>query len=134
MVKNGLYRLNAQFKHKQAMLKFDADDHRLIAAVYDLKPTEEQVALLKIYWQAVADEQKALAELEVLRKRVSLRQLPKSFDKILNQSIASIQTMLSRPILNKDRRASMASRYSKTITQYKFDMMAMTIQFMDHFC
>ncbi|CAF5090016.1 unnamed protein product, partial [Rotaria sp. Silwood1] len=35
--------------------------------------------------------------------------------------------MLSRPILNKDRRASMASRYSKTITQYKFDMMAMTI-------
>ncbi|CAF4991060.1 unnamed protein product, partial [Rotaria sp. Silwood1] len=150
MVKNGLYRLNAQFKHKQAMLKFDADDHRLIAAVYDLKPTEEQVgvysidslssieineidcltfqvALLKIYWQAVADEQKALAELEVLRKRVSLRQLPKSFDKILNQSIASIQTMLSRPILNKDRRASMASRYSKTITQYKFDMMAMTI-------
>ncbi|CAF2947527.1 unnamed protein product [Rotaria sp. Silwood2] len=127
MVKNGLHRLNAQFKHKQAMLKFDADDHRLIAAVYDLKPTEEQIVLLKIYWQAVADEQKALEEMEVLRKRVSLRRLPQSFDKILDQSIASIQTMLSRPILHKDRRASMASRCSKTITQYKFDLMAMTI-------
>ncbi|CAF3867853.1 unnamed protein product [Rotaria sp. Silwood1] len=65
--------------------------------------------------------------MEVLRKRVSLRRLPQSLDKILDQSIASIQTMLSRPILNKDRRASMASRCSKTITQYKFDMMAMTI-------
>ncbi|CAF1253689.1 unnamed protein product [Rotaria sp. Silwood1] len=127
MIKNGLYRLNAQFKHKQAMLKFDADDHHLIAAVYDLKPTEEQIVLLKIYWQAVADEQKALEEMEVLRKRVSLRRLPQPFAKILDQSIASVQTMLSRPILNKHRRASMASCCSKTITQYKFDMITMTI-------
>ncbi|CAF4461879.1 unnamed protein product, partial [Rotaria sp. Silwood2] len=87
MVKNGLYRLNAQFKHKQAMLKFDADDHRLIAAVYALKPIEEQIALIKIYWQAVADEQKALEEMEVLRKRVSSRRLSQSFDKVLDQSI-----------------------------------------------
>ncbi|CAF4999473.1 unnamed protein product, partial [Rotaria sp. Silwood1] len=65
--------------------------------------------------------------MEVLRKRMSLRRLPQLFDKILDQSIVSIQTMLSRPILNKDRCASMASRCSKTITQYKFDMMAMTI-------
>ncbi|CAF5020060.1 unnamed protein product, partial [Rotaria sp. Silwood1] len=42
MVKNHQYRLQAQFKHKQAMLKFDADDHRLIAAAYALELTEEQ--------------------------------------------------------------------------------------------
>ncbi|CAF4375053.1 unnamed protein product, partial [Rotaria sordida] len=53
--------------------------------------------------------------------------LPQSYDKILNQSIAPIQTMLSHAILHKDRRASMVSRCSKTITQYKFDLMAMTI-------
>ncbi|CAF4191590.1 unnamed protein product, partial [Rotaria sordida] len=35
--------------------------------------------------------------------------------------------MLSHAIMHKDRRASMASRCSKTITQYKFDLMAMTI-------
>ncbi|CAF3894936.1 unnamed protein product, partial [Rotaria sp. Silwood1] len=42
MVKNHQYRLQAQFKHKQAILKFDADDHRLIAAAYALELTEEQ--------------------------------------------------------------------------------------------
>ncbi|CAF3954955.1 unnamed protein product [Rotaria sp. Silwood1] len=35
--------------------------------------------------------------------------------------------MLSRSILNNDLRASMTSRCSKTITQYKFDVMAMTV-------
>ncbi|CAF1440631.1 unnamed protein product [Rotaria sordida] len=127
MVKLGQYRLNMEFKHKCAMLKLDADDHRFISAVYALEPTEEQIVLIKMYWQAIANEQKALEEVEILRKRVSLRRLPQSFDKILNESIAPIQTMLSRAILHKDRRASMASRCSKTITQYKFDLMAMTI-------
>ncbi|CAF3954971.1 unnamed protein product [Rotaria sp. Silwood1] len=66
MVKNHQYRLQAQFKHKQAMLKFDADDHRLIAAAYALELTEEQIVLIKMYWQAIADEQKALEEAKVL--------------------------------------------------------------------
>ncbi|CAF1302062.1 unnamed protein product [Rotaria sordida] len=127
MVKHGQYRLNMEFKHKRAMLKLDADDHRFISAVYAFEPTEEQIVLIKMYRQAIANEQKALEEVEILRKRVSLRRLPQSFDKILNESIAPIQTMLSRAILHKDRRASMASRCSKTITQYKFDLMAMTI-------
>ncbi|CAF1494874.1 unnamed protein product [Rotaria sordida] len=84
MVKHGQYRLNMEFKHKRAMLKLDADDHRFISAVYALKPTEEQIVLIKMYWQAIANEQKALEEVEILRKRVSLRRLPQSFDKILN--------------------------------------------------
>ena len=32
--------------------------------------------------------------------------------------------MLSNPALDQDRRASLMSKYSKTITQYKFDLMA----------
>ncbi|CAF4838000.1 unnamed protein product, partial [Rotaria sp. Silwood1] len=35
--------------------------------------------------------------------------------------------MLSRSMLHKDWRASMASRCSKTMTQLKFDLMAMPI-------
>ncbi|CAF2741052.1 unnamed protein product [Rotaria sp. Silwood2] len=127
MVKSGQHRLDIQFKHKQAMLKLDADDHRLISAVYALKPTEEQIVLIKMYWKAIANEQKAVEEMEVLRKRVSLKRLPQSFDKVLDQSVSHIQTMLSRSSLHKDRSASMASRCSKTITQYKFDLMAITL-------
>ncbi|CAF4174237.1 unnamed protein product [Rotaria magnacalcarata] len=65
--------------------------------------------------------------MEVLRKRASLKRLPKSLDNLVDQSADNIQTMLSRSILNKDRRASMASRCSKTITQYKGDLMEIAI-------
>ncbi|CAM4796358.1 unnamed protein product [Rotaria magnacalcarata] len=127
MVKNAQHRLNVEFQHKRIMLKLDVDDHHLITSVYDLETTEEQIELIKIYWQAIADEQKALEEMEVLRKRASLKRLPKSLDNLVDQSADNIQTMLSRSILNKDRRASMASRCSKTITQYKGDLMEIAI-------
>ncbi len=35
--------------------------------------------------------------------------------------------MLSLPILDKDRRATLASHCSKAITQYKFELRALTI-------
>ena len=42
-------------------------------------------------------------------------------------SMDTIRTMLSRPNLDKDRSATLASHCSKTITQYKFDLMTLTI-------
>jgi hypothetical protein len=43
-VEKGQHRLCAAFKHKQAMLKLDVDDHRLINAFYLLQPNDEQVS------------------------------------------------------------------------------------------
>ena len=64
---------------------------------------------------------------EILRKRIYLQRLPSGIDTIINRSIGPIQLLLSNPILNKDRRASLISSCSKTVTQYKFDLMTINL-------
>lgn len=127
LVENGQRRLSADFHHKQIMLQLDADDHRLISVVEALKPTSEKIALVNMYWQAIGDRTKAIEDVAILRQRVSLRRLPQSFDHLVDQSIGDLRTRLARPLLDKDRRAILMSRCSKTITQYKFDLMTLTI-------
>jgi hypothetical protein len=78
-------------------------------------------------WQTTANQLQTKEYEETLRKRISLRRLPSAIDKTINQSIDPIQLLLSNPILNKDRRASLISSCSKTITQYKFDLMILNL-------
>jgi len=78
-------------------------------------------------WQTTVDELKSKEYEEILRKRIFLQRLPSGIDKIINQSIDPIQLLLSNHILNKDRRASLISSCSKTITQYKFDLMILNL-------
>jgi hypothetical protein len=53
--------------------------------------------------------------------------LPSQIDQVINQSIDPIQLLLSNPILDKDKRAPLISTCSKTITQYKFDLMILNL-------
>ena len=62
---------------------------------------------------------------EILRQRIYLRRLPTTLDKIVDQSLDYIEPILSNQALDKDQRASLISKYSKTITQYKFDLMVL---------
>jgi hypothetical protein len=78
-------------------------------------------------WQAVANEFKVKEQQEILRKRISLQRISPSLDKSIDQSIETIQKMLSTSVLNKDKRASLASQCSKTVTQYKYDLMMLTL-------
>ena len=78
-------------------------------------------------WQAVANEFKVKEQQEILRKRISLQRISPSLDKTIDQSIETIQKMLSTSVLNKDKRAGLASQCSKTVTQYKYDLMMLTI-------
>jgi hypothetical protein len=78
-------------------------------------------------WQAIANEFKVKEQQEILRKRISLQRISPSLDKSIDQSIETIQKMLSTSVLNKDKRASLASQCSKTVTQYKYDLMMLTI-------
>ncbi|KAF9761758.1 hypothetical protein NGRA_2407 [Nosema granulosis] len=78
-------------------------------------------------WKTTAEEFKTKEHEEILRKRVYLQRLPSGLDKIIDQSIDPIQLLLANPILNKDRRASLISTCSKTITQYKFDLMTINL-------
>ena len=63
----------------------------------------------------------------VLRQRIYLRRLPHTFDKVIDLSLNSIEPMLSNQVLDQDRRASLMSNYSKTITQYKYDLMTLNL-------
>ena len=62
---------------------------------------------------------------EILRQRIYLRRLPTTLDKIVDQSLDYIELILSNQALDRDQRASLISKYSKTITQYKFDLMVL---------
>ena len=78
-------------------------------------------------WQGTADQCKAEEEVAILRQRVFLKRLPQSLDTLIDHTVEPLRTMLYRAGLDKDRRATLASHCSKTITQYKFDLMALTI-------
>ncbi len=78
-------------------------------------------------WQTSADELKMKEYEEILRKRIYLQRLPSGIDTIINQTIDPIQLLLSNPVLNKDRCASLISSCPKTIAQYKFDLMAINL-------
>jgi hypothetical protein len=78
-------------------------------------------------WQAVANEFKVKEQQEILRKRISLQRISPSLDKSIDQSIESIQKMLSTSVLDKDKRASLVSQCSKAVTQYKYDLMMLTL-------
>ena len=65
---------------------------------------------------------------EIVRKRIYLRRLPSDFDAIVNRSMAALDLLLSNLGINKDQRASLASSCSKTITQYKFDLLTLNLQ------
>ena len=127
-VKNSQRRLCQLFELKRKVLQFDADDHQFIRAFYQYEPSREQIALAQKIWQATSEELKLKEQEEVLRKRIYIQRLPNDMDRMINRSVNQIQQSLSHPVLNNDRRASMISTCSKTVTQYKFDLMTIDLE------
>ena len=78
-------------------------------------------------WQTIANDLKMKEYEEILRKRIYLQRLPSEIDKIINRSTDPVELLLADPILDKDHRASLISTCSKTITQYKFDLMTINL-------
>ena len=83
--------------------------------------------MAKKIWQATANECKVKEQQEILRKRISLQRISPSLDNLIDRSKDNIQRMLSNSVLNKDKRASLTSHCSKTITQFKYDLMMITL-------
>ncbi|CAF1246236.1 unnamed protein product [Rotaria sp. Silwood1] len=126
-VQSAQQRLRQEFDYKKKMLVLDSNDRNLIRKFYDLKPNDEQVQLAIQVWHMTENMLKATAQEEVLRKRIFLRRLPSVYDKLINQSMDFVEPMLANEVLDRDRRASLVSNYSKTITQYKFDLMTLNL-------
>ena len=77
-------------------------------------------------WQATKDKLQAEEEVAILKQRISTKRLPESF-RILDHSIDDIEHMLQRPALDRNKRATLLSRRLKTIAQFKYDLMTLTI-------
>ncbi|CAF1565624.1 unnamed protein product, partial [Rotaria sordida] len=80
----------------------------------------------KVIWQATKDKLQAEEEVAILKQRIYTKRLPASYA-ILDHSIDPIENMLKQPALNKDKRATLSFRRLKTIAQFKYDMMVLTI-------
>ena len=65
-------------------------------------------------------------QLAILKQRIYTKRLPSSFA-ILDHSIDNMENMLKQPALHRDKRATLAYRRLKTIAQFKYDMMVLTI-------
>ena len=86
----------------------------------------------KKIWQSIAAEFKVKERQEILRKRISLRRLPSSIDKSVDQAVDELREMLASSVINDDECAHLASQCSKTITQFKCDVMVLTLATMDN--
>lgn len=69
---------------------------------------------------------------EILRKRISLRRLPHEMEQRIDQTVDRLENQLANPVIDKDERASLGSACSKLITQYKFDLMCLNLQIIQH--
>ena len=84
--------------------------------------------MAKKVWQITADAFRTKEEEEILRKRISLRRLPRQMDEAINRTILTSESLLSNKMLDPDQRASLASACSKLVTQYKFDLLCHHLQ------
>ncbi|CAF4202114.1 unnamed protein product [Rotaria sordida] len=86
----------------------------------------QTICSAKVIWQATKDKLQAEEEVAILKQRIYTKRLPASYA-ILDHSIDPIENMLKQPALNKDKRATLSFRRLKTIAQFKYDMMVLTI-------
>ena len=82
----------------------------------------------KLTHQATFEELKLKEHVEVLRKRIYIQRLPDRMDRTINRSVDQIEHSLSHPVLNNDGRATLISTCSKTVTQFKFDLMTINLE------
>ncbi|CAF1391421.1 unnamed protein product [Rotaria sp. Silwood1] len=125
-VRQGQHKLTAEFDQKKLILQFDANDHRLVKTFYNFSPNENQIRSAKIIWQATKDKLLADEQVAILKQRIYTKRLPPSFA-VLDHSIDNMENMLKQPALNNDKRATLSYRRLKTIAQFKYDMMILTI-------
>ena len=83
--------------------------------------------LARTIWQTTGNLLKFKEQEEILQKRIYLRRLPDGLNQLIDESLTFIKPALMNDVIDNDRRACLASKCSKTITQYKFDLMALNL-------
>ena len=89
-----------------------------------------QVLSAQLIWQATDAEHKAREKVAVLKQRLQTNRLPDSYNS-LDHSVDNIEKILTAPGFHQDKRTLLAASPQRRITQYKYDMMALTIETME---
>ena len=129
-VQKGQQRLRDGFKRKEAALALDINDIRLVQSFWDLRPTPEQVLSAHLIWQATDAEQRAREKVAILKQRLQTNRLPDSYH-LLDHSVDNIEKILTTRGFHQEKRTLLAASRQKRIAQYKYDMMALTIETME---
>ena len=81
-------------------------------------------------WQACAAEQRSREKVAILKQRLQTNRLPDSYD-LLDHGVDSIVKILTAPDLQQAKRIQLTSSRQKRVAQYKYDMIALTIEAME---
>ena len=61
-----------------------------------------------------------------------MQRIPSNINKTIDHSMNHIQPMLDNLVIDKDQCAGLIFKYSKAITQYKFDLMSLNLNTLEH--
>jgi hypothetical protein len=125
-IRKGQQRLTAEFQCKKRLLNLDCQDHRLTKAFFGLTPTKQQVKSARTIWSATLQQHMAEERVTMLKHRLSVKVLPRSFD-ALDQSLDDLNRDLRQTVIDGNTRTTISGRRQKIIGQMKLDMMAIDI-------
>jgi hypothetical protein len=126
LVRKGQHKLSQNYEHRKKLFKHSAQGHSLVKACYDYEPTQEEIQLMQIIWQATIDEYKSQEEVDILKQHVYVKRIPKSLD-YLDESLKKIEKKLTKSVYNNNIRTTISSRHKKIIAQNKCDMITLYI-------
>ncbi|CAF3054034.1 unnamed protein product [Rotaria sp. Silwood2] len=67
------YQLSIELERRRGTLKFDAKDHQLVQAFYQLKPRKTEIHSAKMIWKTIHEEQKLQYEIAMFKEWLSLK-------------------------------------------------------------
>lgn len=130
-VRRGQHKLLADFERKKLLLQYDANDHCLLNAFDNLQPSTDQVCSAKFIWQATIHQQQNEEYLAIIKKRISTKRFPVSYN-LLDHSIdPDINKMLKNSSLPVDKRITFSTQYEKIISRCKYELLTMKISMLE---
>ena len=128
-VRRNQHKLKLQFEHNKKMSKMDSTDHRLVQAVYDLKPNKQQIRSIQNRWKAIYNKKQMEEQIEILKHRIHSNRLPPAFN-LLDFSLDKIDKILTRShstTVPTNKRTILSARRLKKIGRFKYDMLELSI-------
>ncbi|CAM4978805.1 unnamed protein product [Rotaria socialis] len=100
-IKQDQYRLPIELEQQRHMLKFDAQDHRLIETFYELNERKTEISSTKTIWKATHYEQLLRCELTLFKKWMSLPVASVTMDNFMELGLVKMNETFTFILTNK---------------------------------